>query len=212
MLAGVRGCIYSTLFLLKLSLTPANDFMTIINMLYVGFLSNRTAVIPPFKPAHVSSAAGYPAFSEIFDVPKMSALIPGGMPILDWYDVKDHNSTHMDELGCWSAWATPRPDSGPRNGPIPRYIHVDASYTPVPKGSKLVATMPTELHMRHTALSALTFPDGRKQAHLPPQAPFPGKSGHRRLPDEQMACFDFLYYGSGVSVRKYDFFYLYDHC
>ena len=178
--------------------------MTIINTVYVAFLSNRTAIIPPFKPAHISSSAGRPAFSEVFDVPRMSRLIPGGLPIVDWYEVKEKESNYTDELGCWSAWATPRPDSGPRNGIIPRILHIDVSYTPVPRNTKLLQSLPNELHIRHTALAALTFPDGRSQAHLPEQAPFPGKNGHTRLPDERLACFDFLYYGSGVEVRSSD--------
>lgn len=173
--------------------------MTVINMLYVALLTNRTGVVPPFEPSHVGKDAGLPPFSEVFDLPRLSSLIR--LPLVEWYDLKSRNSTHVDELGCWSAWATPRPDFGPRDGPIPPHIRVDASYTPVPKHAKLVESQPQELHVRFDVLASLTYPEGRKDARLPAEAPYPSAGGHKKLPDEHMACFDFLYYGVSVYVR-----------
>ena len=170
--------------------------MTIVNMLYVAFLANRTGVIPPFAPSHVSSTGGHPPFSEVFDLPRMASEI--GMPLIEWQDLKSPNSVARDELGCWSVWATTKPaDDSPRTGPIPNFLHLDVSYTPVPRH-----TVPPDQHVRFTPLAALTFPDGRKYAGLPHEAPYASAGGHRQLPSERMACFDFLYYASAVYVCR----------
>ena len=168
-------------------------------MLYVALLTKRVGIITPFVPSHVGQAAGLPPFSEVFDLPRLSSLI--NLPLLEWYELKDRNSTHVDELGCWSAWALPQPDFGPRGGPVPPQIHVDASYTPVPQRARLEQNQPHDLHVRFDVLASLTYPEGRRDARLPAEAPYPGANGHKTLPDEHMACFDFLYYGASVYVR-----------
>lgn len=164
-------------------------------MLYVAYLSNRTGVIPPFAPSHVSWTGGFPPFSEVFDLPRMATEIE--RPLIEWQDVKKPDSP-PDELGCWSVWATTKPeDDSPRTGPIPGYLNLDVSYTPVPRHA-----VPQDQHVRFAPLAAITFPDGRKHANLPHEAPYPSAGGHRQLPSEQMACFDFLYYASAVYVRR----------
>ena len=113
------------------------------------------------------------------------------LPLLEWYELKDRNSTHVDELGCWSAWALPQPDFGPRGGPVPPQIHVDASYTPVPQRARLEQNQPHDLHVRFDVLASLTYPEGRRDARFPAEAPYSGVNGHKTLPDEHMTVLIF---------------------
>jgi hypothetical protein len=84
-----------------------NDFMTYINMIYLATLTSRTPIVPPFVPSHVASDAGPIAFGDVFDVLRLSQSL--GLSILEWRDVKDERSEHVDELGCWSIWARIEP-------------------------------------------------------------------------------------------------------
>lgn len=79
---------------------------------------------------------------------------------------------------------------------------MDVSYSHIPKHAKLQEGNMDDPFVRLSSLAALTFPDGRKAAGLPMEARIPAKeSGHKKLPDEHLACFDFLYYAAEVRVR-----------
>jgi hypothetical protein len=107
-----------------------NDFMTYINMIYLGMLSSRTPIIPPFAPSHLPRVAGFPPFGDVFDVPRLSAAI--NTPLLEWRDVKREDSTEMDQVGCWSIWGLVGSDEGtPRNSIVPQRLNLGA-WAPLP--------------------------------------------------------------------------------
>ena len=173
--------------------------MTITNLLYVALLSNRTAVLPPTVPIHIPWEAGFPYFSEIIDIPRLSSTIQ--VPIIEWSDLKSKTSAHVDQLGCWTTWGGIIPsEKKARNGFVPGFLKLDVSYTPVPKNTKLFEHRQTDPHVRFAPLAALTSTEGRIQAHLPQVAVYPGSAGHKLLPNAHMACFDFLYYASADEV------------
>ncbi|THH00918.1 hypothetical protein EW145_g7012 [Phellinidium pouzarii] len=184
-----------------------NDFMTYVNLLYLALLSSRTAILPPFAPSHVGSTAGYIAFGDVFDVPRLARLLDH--PVIEWRDVKREDSAHTDALGCWSIWATAAPaGSGrvPRGNAIEPKLGLDVSYTPVPEATIMFPQFDNDPHTRFAPIAALTFPGGREAAHLPANAPFPGRvSGHTALPDEHMACFDFPYYLASVYTFEFNY-------
>lgn len=102
-----------------------NDFMTYINMIYLGLITSRIPIIPPFAPSHVDHDGGFPPFGDVFDVPRLSAAIHS--PLLEWRDVKQENSTALDELGCWSIWGTVgSSDHSPRGSQIPHELYLGA--------------------------------------------------------------------------------------
>lgn len=171
--------------------------MTYVNLLYLAKLTDRVAILPPFQPSpHLPTEAGFPPFSEVFDIPRLSREMR--VPIIEWQDVKQVNSTHEDEVGCWSLWATVAQrarDRLPRESLVTGKLGLDIAYTPVPESVIMLPEYPNDPHAHFGDVAALTYPAGRREANLPGQAPFPSPhSGATMLPDEQMACFDFPYY------------------
>ncbi|KAL5519476.1 hypothetical protein ACEPAH_1159 [Sanghuangporus vaninii] len=186
-----------------------NDFMTYVNLLYLALLTNRTAVLPPFAPSHIGSSAGFVDVGDVFDLPRLSKAI--GVPIIQWSDLKVPGSEHVDELGCWSIWATAamkQEEKKPRFNIIEPHLALDVSYTPIPN-SAIMLPRPqytNDPHVRFSSLAALTFPDGRNRARIPAAAPFPApQTGDTSLPDEQMACFDFPYYVASEAIFEFKY-------
>ena len=183
--------------------------MTYVNLLYLAFLTNRTAVLPPFAPSHIGSAAGFVNVGDVFDLPRLSEAM--NIPIIQWSDLKRPESEHIDELGCWSIWATAatKPEERkPRHNIIEPHLSLDVSYTPIPS-SALILPRPqfnNDPHTRFSSLAALTFPNGRNRANIPSAARFPSPhSEHTSLPDEQMACFDFPYYLAAEAIYEFNY-------
>lgn len=103
--------------------------MTYINMIYVGLISSRIPLIPPFSPSHVAHDAGFPPFGDIFDVPRLADAIHA--PLLEWRDVKRENSTEFDKLGCWTIWGlVGTPDGSPRGSHLTYYLKLGARPCP----------------------------------------------------------------------------------
>lgn len=181
--------------------------MTYMNLLYIAQLTQRTAILPPFAPAldHLSAAAGLIPVSRIFDLPRLSAALR--VPIIEWADVKNENSTTLDELGCWSIWATAGSDKKPRDNPLEKPLGLDIAYTPVPESTFLLPHPEySDPHTTFNSLASLTFPNGRENAHLPSSAHFPAPhSKHTSLPNEQLACFDYPYYVAAVQNFEYQY-------
>lgn len=57
------------------------------------------------------------------------------------------------------------------------------------------------MHTSFWPLAALTYPSGRENAHLPEHADYPASNGFDALPEEQLTCFDFMYYVASTYVR-----------
>lgn len=86
-------------------------------MIYLSILTERTPILPPFAPSHVSWEGGFLPFGDVFDVPRLSKEL--GKTVLEFRDVKDLASDHWDELGCWSIWSLIGDEKQPRNSAIP---------------------------------------------------------------------------------------------
>uniref|UniRef100_A0A0W0FVA7 Uncharacterized protein n=1 Tax=Moniliophthora roreri TaxID=221103 RepID=A0A0W0FVA7_MONRR len=120
-----------------------NEFMGIVNMIYLAMLSDRVPIIPPFSSEnHTSRKAGYVAFGDIFDLERYRNEV--GQAVLEWRDVKqpsipyepapfnrkrarhqrfyeelEATSDFIDTLGCWSTRANIHPDVIPAHTFIP---------------------------------------------------------------------------------------------
>lgn len=96
--------------------------MSIVNLIYLGLLTNRVPVIPPHVPMHVGVEANDFEFGKIFDIPKLRTLL--GHPVIEWRDVK--NGIELDHIGCWTVWATAegKPDGEPRGSRLQYSLHL----------------------------------------------------------------------------------------
>ena len=80
----------------------ANDVMTYANLIYLGSLTERVAIVPMFTPSHIGGDAAPIPFGEVFDVPRF--INDSGIEIVEWDEVKDPDSDVVDDLGCWNIW------------------------------------------------------------------------------------------------------------
>lgn len=192
-------------------------------MLYLALMTQRVPILPPFAPSHIGEDAPRAPFSEVFDLPRLSAALH--MSILEWKDVKAENSTADDPLGCWSVWETIHEQDGvhmPRHSWLADVLYVgmwhgdetsvpssrsmrflalthhssDMSYTPVPDWARTA-------HPDHTTfarLARLAYPETRAQSLGDPH---PSKRlGLKLPPDDHLLCFDVLYFASNDQVRR----------
>ncbi|KIM39500.1 hypothetical protein M413DRAFT_446996 [Hebeloma cylindrosporum] len=179
-----------------------NQFMGYANMIYLGFLSDRIPIIPPFGPGpHISRSAGLVPFGRIFNLTR--ARIELHKPLLEWSDVKDLPSptsiqsppdSEREPLGCFST----RPDFDPhpnRVREIVDHLQLDIAYSRVPTQVRL--------HPSNNREDFLVFPN--LAPYIFPRRPRPPPNGHFQFmeasplgqklpPDNHMACFDYLYY------------------
>ncbi|KZT30813.1 hypothetical protein NEOLEDRAFT_1054252 [Neolentinus lepideus HHB14362 ss-1] len=167
-----------------------NDVMAMGNMIYLGLISDRIPIIPPFTPSHVNASAGPVLASDVFDLTHLSSVLR--KPLLEWHEVKQRDSKEVDELGCWSVWETVHEDRDGTRKPRPHRgentLGLDISYTRVPDEASMLGND----HASFWGLAALGFPDYRAR-HL--GTPRPSKQrGVALPPDEQVLCFDILYY------------------
>ncbi|KAG8858396.1 hypothetical protein FRB96_005281 [Tulasnella sp. 330] len=184
-----------------------NEMMNDVNLIYLAILSSRIPIIPPHVPMHVgtSDEVDLLHFGEVWDIDLLR--FHTGVPLLEWRDVKSAQSTELDVLGCWSAWATIEHRRGiPRGSGLYYSLHVDASYTPMPDATKLL-----NWHRSFHGVAALGFPDGRAegivqgdQAHDDP-TPFPSPHKHVVLPpDHHLMCIDVAYFLGGNSAFEWE--------
>ncbi|KAJ7676518.1 hypothetical protein DFH06DRAFT_1466020 [Mycena polygramma] len=166
--------------------------MSLMNLIYLAILTQRVPIMPFFSPTHIVEG-GNIDFGDVFDLPRLRKEI--GKPVLEWWQVKDRNSTSVDPLGCWNVWQAVSPNNnGPYyiTGPL-EALNLDVSYTAAPSWIKLFRDSPGDLHVAFTSLMALSFPEERNRSLG--TAPLP--SPIRRLslpPDEHLMCFDQLYW------------------
>ncbi|KAG8869692.1 hypothetical protein FRB98_002285 [Tulasnella sp. 332] len=184
-----------------------NDFMTYVNIVLLAQFSRRIAIIPPFSPSHIGYNESNIPFGDVFDVPRLAEALR--TPVLEWRDVKKDIGTvagpMSEKLGCWTCWAAF--DDGPRGGRarenrLEGRLGLDISYTKVP-----TSTMMPEgyNHLSSWRLAALGFHSGwlqGTQENQPMDSEGPLK--HRMPPDEQLLCFDFLYYVSTIRPWEWD--------
>lgn len=92
-----------------------------MNLIYLGFLTNRIPIIGMFTPSHIGSQIPPIDVSEVFDLARFQELVQ--KPVLEWHQVKSRNSTTMDELGCWNTWeAVQDREAIPRGSWVPTHL------------------------------------------------------------------------------------------
>lgn len=92
--------------------------------------------MPMFTPSHIGDHVVTIPFGDVFDVPRLSEAL--GKPVLEWRDVKDPNSTNIDELGCWNIWeAVQEREKFPRRSPVPGHLKLGKHYPNYPAELKV---------------------------------------------------------------------------
>ncbi|TDL27888.1 hypothetical protein BD410DRAFT_781803 [Rickenella mellea] len=191
-----------------------NDVMSYFNTIYIASISNRVAVLPPFIPSHLPLSTPPIRFGEIFDLPRLSK--DSGVRVMDFSDVKDPQSESLDDIGCWSIWATANPSGGTRGSRSAFAVNLDPSYTPIPRDAKLYPHLDHDWHVKFWSLAALMYPDYRKQMTqemgFPDAYEFNGttpseRHKHTLPPDDHLTCFDFTYFVSASRAFEYDYDY-----
>jgi len=170
-----------------------NDVFTYINLIYLGLITDRVPIIPEFIPSHIGGHVPPIPFGEVFDVPRLRKEL--GKPVLEWREVKNHNSTFVDDIGCWNTWeAVQYREAYPRRSRIPDDLNLDISYTKAPDWIKMTPGYEHDQHVTFWSLATLAFPTTRA-ANLVPPLPSP-KHNLSLPPDEHLLCYDYLYYVS----------------
>ncbi|KAF8647058.1 hypothetical protein AX16_006893 [Volvariella volvacea WC 439] len=197
-----------------------NQYMNYINLIYLGVLSERVPIIPPFAPAdHISANGGVVPFSEVFDLARLSHNIRA--PLLEWSDIKTLPSRNADassapqnvpveHVGCWST--RQQNDYEPYGSPnLLKHLGLDVSYTRVPNAVRRAPDLEVDIHLRFSDVAALIYP--HDPSHVLPDEEdeeneeFPlmtiSALGEAGGPEKTLACFDFMYYVSS-SREEYE--------
>jgi hypothetical protein len=80
--------------------------MAYINTIYVGTLTGRTVILPPFAPLHIGRDEESLFLGDVFDLPALTRSL--NLPVIDWKDVKKYDpdsDSNFEDLGCWSTHA-----------------------------------------------------------------------------------------------------------
>jgi len=187
-----------------------NDVITYMNLIYLALITERIPLIGVFSPTHVSfdttTTVDPIDFGTIFDVPRLSKLI--NLPVIEWHEVKNRNSTEVEELGCWDVWSTSEmATENPRGSRTAWTQRLDLSYTKTPAWAKLIPNFQHDRHASLFALASLAYPETRLETLREPithESPL----NHVRLPpDEHLLCYDYLYYISGHFAYEFEYDY-----
>ncbi|TFK56649.1 hypothetical protein OE88DRAFT_1670074 [Heliocybe sulcata] len=192
-----------------------NDVMTAANLIYLGLITSRTPIIPPFTPSHIGGDVPPIPFGEVFNVSRLAQAL--GKPVLEWHDVKElRNNSELgwsepfDVVGCWDVWESVQYNEHfARRSAVPRWLGLDISYTQLPPSIKLIPNFRHDQHTTFWALAQYTYPEGRTDAlaRMPDggaELIHPAQNGERLEPDEQMTCFDYLYYVSAQTPFEFE--------
>ncbi|KAJ7110064.1 hypothetical protein C8R44DRAFT_842487 [Mycena epipterygia] len=181
-----------------------NDVFTYIHLIYLGLITDRVPIIADFIPSHIGSHVPPIPFGEVFDVPRLRNEL--GKPVLEWREVKNPNSTFVDEIGCWNVWeAVQYREAYPRRSRTPNDLNLDISYTKAPSWIKMIPGYEHDQHVSYWSLATLAFPTTRRDSLVPP-LPSP-KHNVSLPPDEHLLCYDYLYYVSAHQPFEMEFDY-----
>ncbi|KAG8751146.1 hypothetical protein FRC12_012582 [Ceratobasidium sp. 428] len=196
-----------------------NQVMEAVNLIYLATLAGRTPIIPPLLPSHFGKldTVAPMNFGDVFDIPRLAAKL--GSPVLEWHEVKSivysNNSgtaPKTEEIGCWSTGAGNKASGGrPAISLVPDMLNLDVSYTPVPSTFTLSHGAEQRDYVWSIwALASLSFPESRQRQldwQRPHILPALSGSGKKMDPDDQLLCFDLLYYtGVMETAPAIDFF------
>ncbi|KAF7339343.1 hypothetical protein MSAN_02148100 [Mycena sanguinolenta] len=166
-----------------------NDVMTYINLIYLGLITDRVAIIPEFIPSHVGGHVAPVPFERsltylVFEVCWKSPFSSGGK-----------SSTFVDDIGCWNVWeAVQYREAYPRRSRSINDLNLDISFTKAPEWIKMIPNYEHDQHVTFWSLARLAFPTTRAASLVTPQ-PSP-KHQVSLPPDEHLLCYDYLYYVS----------------
>ncbi|KAM6498742.1 hypothetical protein JOM56_006690 [Amanita muscaria] len=182
-----------------------NDVITYMNLIYLALVTQRIPIIGSFIPSHLGNVPPID-FSKVFDVPRLSKLI--NVPVLEWHEVKDRNSTGVDELGCWDIWSTTEVTSDrPRGSRLLGLLNIDVSYTKTPAWVKVIPNFQHDRHSSLFALASLAEPETRLETLIDPVIHESERNRVRLPPDEHLLCYDYLYYVSTHFPFEYEYDY-----
>lgn len=199
-----------------LSLT-ANEFIAYYQLIYLGIRSGRVPIVPPIIPAaHVDKSAGILPFSTVYNLTTLRSTLR--YPLIEWSDVKVFapNATVLDKLqqddptvehfGCWST--KERTTHIPHASiPSENLLRLDLSFTRVPDFAYLNQTNQKEYWTTFYGLSATILPGGHAHRDANPAkltVMHKSRMGSELKPEEQLACFDLLYYTTS-GTRAFEF-------
>ncbi|KAJ7138652.1 hypothetical protein C8R46DRAFT_1361718 [Mycena filopes] len=182
----------------------SNQVIEYMNILYVARLTGRVPIIPRFRPVHlVDNNVAHLDFSDVFDLPRLRRELD--TPVLEWRDVKDLGSDEVEELGCWDlrhkTWERERVYLE-----TPVDLHLDVSYTPVPKWLRDVGE-PTEFDRGMFLWPLASFVAFNERARILPGRPDPVVSQLRKTvhpPDDHLFCVNTVYTGIQLLEDKAD--------
>jgi len=178
--------------------------MTYINLIYLARMTDRIPIVGMFTPSHLCGHVPPVNFREVFDTSRLRASMQ--KPVLEWHEVKNYSAGEVDPLGCWNTWeAVQYREHFPRRSSLPDLLHLDLSYTMAPAWIKVIPRFEHDQHSSFSALATLGFPELRLESLVEPtEAP----TTHLRLPpDEQVLCYDYLYYTCSHQPYEFDFDY-----
>ncbi|KAI0074822.1 hypothetical protein K474DRAFT_1600968 [Panus rudis PR-1116 ss-1] len=187
-----------------------NDVMTLGNIIYLAILTHRTPILPAFD-SYIGKYAQPIPFSAIFDIDYLQHTLR--MPILEWKDVKDITAEETDVLGCWNVYEVADIQAtGPRYSRGPNTLLLDLPYTLAPPSVKLIPGFMHDSHMTFWSLAPLSYSDHRAKALALPEDSWDGKRkrrpgqrmGRTDEPDEQVLCFDYLFYACADMPFEYE--------
>ena len=155
---------------------------------------------------------GILTFGEVFNLTHLRSALR--TPVLEWADVKDvapssskdpYSNQNVEQLGCWSTRAQDETEPIQAENVV-HHLGVDVSYTRVPSFTRYNPLATYNAHTVFDKLSALIYPNN-------PVAPLdsypnmvPSPLGSHAPPEDQLSCFDLLYYlTSGVDEYEWRF-------
>ncbi|KAF8196887.1 hypothetical protein K438DRAFT_1673147 [Mycena galopus ATCC 62051] len=175
-----------------------NQVIADMNLIYLGLLTERVPIIPRFVPApeHMPPSSPEVDFGDVFDIPRLQHEID--MPILEWHQVKEHNSQFIDVLGCWGVRNVVFSTDGFELSP-PENLKIDVSFTSPPDWVHELND-PQYPHILFWPLASLAFSDRRTGS--PQSSPAQGAS--LTADDGRLLCYDSLYFvGAPKGIEKF---------
>ncbi|GLB37406.1 putative GDP-fucose protein O-fucosyltransferase [Lyophyllum shimeji] len=178
-----------------------NQFISYVNMIYLGIISDRIPVVPPFAPDHhISPSAGPLDFGKIFNLTELRRSLR--KPILEWSEVKAlaprlsiGAPSSVEGLGCWST--RPPDQKDPIRAPnLLHHLGLDVSYTRLPPHVRHEPALAANAHVALLPLAEKIFPWNPVSNPEDQTLMAPSPLGATLAPDHHMACFDLMYFAS----------------
>ncbi|KAG6869099.1 hypothetical protein C0993_001664 [Termitomyces sp. T159_Od127] len=178
-----------------------NQFISYVNMVYLGTVSDRIPIIPPFAPDHhISPSAGPISFGEIFDLDSLRRNLR--KPVLQWSDVKSLSPSlsldaplSIEQIGCWSTRPAHQKEPILAHN-LMHHLGLDVSYTRLPEHISQYPLLAAQSHISLIALAEKIYPF-RPLTHPGDEILMvPSPNGAKLSPSNHLSCFDFMYYAS----------------